>query len=101
MIARASRQAFKTFIGHTCESLEAMWKKTKWSRDETPKQPSIPPFTRGDELVDDAEDKVNILMYTFFPPPVQTELSDLQNTEYPTPYKLGDITINEIFKSIK
>lgn len=69
LITRASRQAFRTFIAQACESPEAMWKKTKWSRDDTPKQASIPPLFNGQELVDDAAGKSRILMDTFFPPP--------------------------------
>lgn len=102
MIARASRKAFRAFIAQACESPEAMWKKTKWSRDSTPKQASMPPLMKGKELIDDAEGKSNILMNSFFSPPlVQAELDDLKDAEYPPAYQLGDITVNEIAKAIK
>lgn len=101
MIARVSRKAFRAFIAQACELPEAMWKKTKWLRDSTPKQASMPPLMKGKELIDDAEGKSNILMNLFFPPPVQAELDNLKDAKYPPAYQLGDITVNEIAKAIK
>ena len=41
MIVKATRKSFQTFIGQAYESLECMWKETKWSRDDTQKQANI------------------------------------------------------------
>lgn len=101
MIARVSKKAFRAFIVQACESPEAIWKKTKWSRDSILKQASIPPLIKRKEFIDDAEGKSNILMNLFFPPPVQAELDDFKDAEYPPAYQLGDITVNEIAKAIK
>lgn len=101
MIARVSRKAFRTFIVQAYELQEAISKKIKWSRDDIPKQASIPPFIRDKELVDDVEGKGNILIDTFFPPLVQADFDNIQMARYPTAYQLGAITINEIIKAIK
>lgn len=46
-----------------------------------------PPLIRDKELADDAEGKGEILMDTFFPPPVQTDLDDIQMARYPTAHQ--------------
>lgn len=100
LIRKVSRKAFRAFIAEACESPEAMWKKTKWSRDPIPRQTFLPPLKKGEDIIDDPKAKADLLLETFFPPPVQAELGDIKEAEYPEPYTIGDITEYEIVKAI-
>ena len=86
-----------------CESPEKMWKSTRWSRDSTPKQVVLPPLKNEvtDTKINDSKGKADILLQSFFPPPVQADLDDLATAEYPPPICLGSITREEIRRVIQ
>ena len=44
--------------------------------------------------------KARLLMESFFPPPVQEDLSDINENTYPRPHNMGEITRNEIARAI-
>ena len=44
--------------------------------------------------------KAEVLMELFFPPPVQADLSDINESTYPRPYNMGSITRNEIARAV-
>ena len=53
------------------------------------------------QTIDDPVGKNETLIRSFFPPPVEADLDDLDNFTYPASIRLGLITIHEIIAAIK
>jgi hypothetical protein len=49
----------------------------------------------------DPEEKAETLRQTFFPPPLQADLSDIEGYTYPPPIECPDLTIPEIGKAVR
>ncbi len=102
LIKRTTRRTFREFVAEACESPQMMWKKTKWARKQVTSQACLPPlYDTNKREYNEPGPKADLLMRTFFPPPVQAELDDITNNmEYPQSHTIGHITINEIRKAI-
>ena len=71
-------------------------------RQKTPPASVTPALSKEDgSLVIDAEGKANLLRASFFPPPVQADLRDIQGYQYPEPCPLPPITESEIDRAIR
>ena len=102
LIKREQRKGFRDFVTRICESPEAMWKGTKWSRDPRPRQATLPPIKdpQNGTWEQDPAGKADLLMKAFFPPPVTADLSDIPSMKYPPPRSIGPITREEIRRVI-
>ena len=102
LIKRTAKSAFREFVAQACESPEARWKKTKWARKQLTKQACLPPLNDENGLeISEPETKANLLLKTFFPPPVQADLTDIDdNMTYPNAHVMRAITADEIRKAI-
>ena len=81
-----------------------MWKGTQWARNQTPNQQILPPLrhpTNEDHRADSAEEKAELFLKTFFPPPTKASLEDIDSQEYPDPISLNPITRGEIKRAIE
>ena len=103
LIKREQRKTFQKFIREICESPAKMWKGIRWARDPTPKQVTLSTLIPLNIIIgiNDPPGKADILWQTFFPPPVQADLSDLEGVEYPLVLHLGPITRDEINRAIQ
>jgi hypothetical protein len=52
-------------------------------------------------LAHEPEEKAETLRQTFFPPPLQADLSDIEGYAYPPPIECPDITTPEIEKAVR
>jgi hypothetical protein len=53
------------------------------------------------ELAHQPEEKAKVLHQSFFPPPLNADLSDIEGYQYPPPIECPDITIQEIEKAVR
>ncbi len=102
LIKRSTRNAFRAFIAEACASLQMMWKKTKWARKQQNTQAGLPSLKNEEgQEVNAPGEKADLLLRSFFPPPVQADLADIdETTVYPQPHAMGSITYAEIRKAI-
>ena len=103
MIKRFTRNTFRAFISQARESPQMMWRKIKWVRKQLTKQICLSPLKdENKQEISEPELKANLLLRTFFPPPIQTDLTDITNsTPYPHAHIIESITTNEIRKTIE
>lgn len=104
LIKKAMTAAFRQFISEACESPERVWKSTKWSRNTSSQQSRPPALTKEEgATITTPKDKAALLLNSFFPPPVQADLQDIQNQgdTYEPPYEIGAITTEEIANTIR
>ena len=88
-ISKAKTLDFRRGVHEAGESQKGIWGLAKWARQDSmnPKPlPKFPALKRGDTtMARSFEDKVGVLRKTFFPPPPQADLSDIDNAIYPGP----------------
>jgi exonuclease III len=101
LIKRTTKKSFRAFVKEACESAEQMWKKTRWSRDPTPRKPMLPPLKDGEEVIHDPREKAKLLIKAFFPPPVEADLQDTLDYDYPEDKRVGTITTHEVGEAIR
>ena len=103
MIKRSTRNTFRAFVSQAYESPQMMWRKIKWARKQLTKQAYLSSLKdENKQEISEPEPKTNLLLRTFFPPPVQADLTDITNsTLYPHAHTIEPITANEIRKAIE
>jgi ribonuclease HI len=80
-----------------------LWKLVKWAKSRhTVASACTPALMKPDgELACQAEEKAETLRQSFFPPPLQADLSDVNGYEYPQPIECPEITLPEIEKAVR
>ena len=103
LIKREQRKAFRQLIAQVCKSPAKIWEDIQWARDPTPKQTTVPSLTSPitNTEITDLQGKVDTLLQTFFPLPVQADLDDLTGIECPPAWELGPITRDEVNRAIQ
>jgi hypothetical protein len=104
LINKQLRQAHREKVTEAASTPMGLWRIAKWAsnRQTTPTASITPPLYREDgSLATDPEEKASILRASFFPPPVDADVRDIANTEYPTPYCCPPIIEAEIERAVK
>jgi hypothetical protein len=84
-------------------SESGLWKLVKWAKNRhTVASACTLALIKPDgELASRPEEKAEILRQSFFPPPLQADLLDINRYEYPQPIECLEITISEIEKAVR
>lgn len=104
LIKKTLQQTHRSKITEAASTPRGIWKIAKWAaRRQTASPASVTPALRGADgsLVTDVEDKADLLRTSFFPPPVQANLSDTSGYQYPEPCSLPPITEPEIERAVR
>ncbi|RDL32701.1 uncharacterized protein BP5553_09157 [Venustampulla echinocandica] len=80
-----------------------LWNLFKWAKNRhTISSACTPALLKPDgELAHQPDEKAEILRQSFFPPPLNADLSDIEGYQYPPPIECPDITIPEIEKAVR
>ncbi|KAJ9137654.1 Endonuclease/exonuclease/phosphatase [Pleurostoma richardsiae] len=102
-IQKVLRNTHRQRVEEASESPSGLWKLVKWAKNRHNETPAgTPALVRPDGgLAQQPEEKADVLRQSFFPPPHQADLSDLEGHEYPTPVECPDITEAEIEKAVR
>jgi hypothetical protein len=75
----------------------------KWARNRHNATPAFTPALAKPDggTVHQPEEKAEVLRQTFFPPPAQADLSDMDDYEYPPPIECPIITTAEIERAVR
>lgn len=102
VISRAKTLDFRRGVHEAGESQKGIWGLAKWARQNSmnPKPlPKFPALKDGEaDLAGSFEGKVKVLRRTFFPPPPQADLTDIEDTVYPDP---AETTVELTEKEVK
>ena len=81
----------------------SIWKIVRWTKQRSQNQVtqvSIPTLKQDSYEVKDVESKTKLLRDTSFPPPLEVDLSDLENFQYPSKIsQQEEITEEEILRT--
>ncbi|KAJ6436485.1 hypothetical protein O9K51_10967 [Purpureocillium lavendulum] len=103
LVQKLLRNTHRQRVEEATSTTNGLWKLVKWAknRHETTSA-CTPALARSDgELVHRPEEKAGVLRNSFFPPPLQADLSDTDGYEYPTPIECPDITRSEIERAVR
>jgi hypothetical protein len=80
-----------------------LWNLVKWAKNRhAPPAACILTLVKADgELAHQPEEKAEVLRQSFFPPPLQADLSDIEGYDYPLSIECPDITLPEIEKAVR
>lgn len=80
-----------------------LWKLVKWAKNRHETSLACTPALAkpNGELVHLPEEKAEVLRQSFFPPPLQADLSDINNYQYPPPLDCPEITLSEIERAVR
>jgi exonuclease III len=103
-LQKARTLDFRTQVDKAAKSERGIWSLAKWAKTDSRKPkvlPQFPVLQRGDGgLARTVEEKMATLRETFFPAPIEADLSDIPAQESPRTGNLIDLTENEIYKAI-
>ena len=103
LIQKILRNTHRQRVEDASESPSGLWKLVKWAKNRHDVTPSCTPaLAKPDgKLAQEPEEKAEILRRSFFPPPLQANLLDLEGYQYPPPIECPDITKPEIEKAVR
>ncbi|KAM3486343.1 hypothetical protein MY8738_000559 [Beauveria namnaoensis] len=92
------RNAHRQGVEETSANESGLLKLVKWAKNRhAPSSACTPSLVTPDGGLDKAE----VLRQSFFPPPSQADLADIEGYQYPAPIECPAITISEIEKAVK
>ncbi|KAF3492133.1 uncharacterized protein GIQ15_01650 [Arthroderma uncinatum] len=102
-IRKTLRNTHRQRVEEASATQTGLWNLIKWAKNRHDVTPACTPaLIRADgELVHQPEEKAEVLRQSFFPPPHQADLSDLEGCEYPPPIKCPEITTAEIERAVR
>ncbi|OAQ57920.1 reverse transcriptase [Pochonia chlamydosporia 170] len=97
------RNTHRQRIEEASLSKNGLWKLVKWAKNRHETLPACTPaLVKPDgKLVYRPEEKAELLRQSFFPPPRQANLSDINGYQYPPPIECPDVTLSEIEKAVR
>lgn len=100
---RCQSSTHRQRVEEASTSDSGIWKLVKWAKNRHIAAPTCTPaLTKPDgELAHQAEEKVETLRQSFFPPPISADLSDIDGYEYPPSIECPEITPQEIEKAVR
>ncbi|QKX57721.1 uncharacterized protein TRUGW13939_04840 [Talaromyces rugulosus] len=102
-IRKTLRNTHRQRVEEASASESGLWKLVKWAKNRhVVASACTPTLVKPDgELAHQPEEKAETLRQTFFPPPPQADLSDIDGYEYPRPIECPQITPSEIERAVR
>ena len=102
-IQKILRNTYRHRVEEASASESGLWKLVKWAANRhMVASACTPALIKPDgELACQAEEKAETLRQSFFPRPLQADLSDINGYEYPQPIECPEITMPEIKKAVR
>lgn len=102
-IQKTLRSAHRQRVEEASASQSGLWKLVKWAKNRhAPSSACTPSLATPDGgLAEGPGEKAEVLRQSFFPPPSQADLSDIQGYQYPEPIDCPAITASEIKKAVR
>ncbi|OAQ57795.2 reverse transcriptase [Pochonia chlamydosporia 170] len=102
-IQKLLRNTRRQRVEQASSSENGLWKLVKWAKNRHETSAACTPaLAKPDgKLVHRPEEKAELLRQSFFPPPCQADLSDINGYQYPPPIECPDITLPEIEKAVR
>ncbi|EDN04471.1 predicted protein [Histoplasma mississippiense (nom. inval.)] len=102
-IQKILRNTHRQRVEEASASQSGLWNLVKWAKNRHDITPACTPalVKLDGGSAHRPEEKAEVLRQTFFPPPLQADLSDIGGYEYPPPIECPDITVAEIEKAVR
>jgi len=102
-IQKMLRNTHRHRVEEASASESGLWKLVKWAKNRhTAASTCTPALMKPDgELACQSEEKAETLRQSFFPRPIQADLSDINGYGYPQPIECPEITMPEIEKAVR
>ena len=103
LIQKALRNTHRQRVEQASATGNGLWKMVKWAKIRGTLAPTCTPtLMKPDrELVQEVEEKAEVLRQSFFPPSRSADLVDIIGYEYPQCIECPEITASEIEKAIR
>lgn len=88
VIKKAKHLFFRTQISEAASSSNGLWRLVKWAciKSQALREiPKMPPSVFNNCTANTFEEKIDMLKASFFPPPPEADLSDIESYTYPQP----------------
>ncbi|KAJ3453607.1 hypothetical protein MRS44_017854 [Fusarium solani] len=102
-IQKLLRDIHRERVEEASSSQQGLWNLVKWAKNRhNTAAACTPALVKPDgELVQQPEEKAEVLRQSFFPPPCQADLSDVEGYVYPPPIECPDITMPEVERAVR
>ena len=102
-IQKALRNTHRQRVEKASASQSGLWNLVKWAKNRHDTTPACTPtLVKSDgELARQPEEKAEILRQSFFPPPKQADLQDIEGYQYPPLIECPAITIPEVERAAR
>ena len=103
LIQKTLRNTHRQRVEDASASQSGLWNLVKRAKNRHNTSPACtPPLAKPDgELAHQPEEKTEVLLQSFFPPPSQADLSDIRGYQYPMPIECPDITMPEVTRAVQ
>jgi ribonuclease HI len=103
LVQKTLRNSHRQRVEEASASPSGLWNLVKWAKNRhNASAACTPPLVKQDGgLAHEPDEKAEALRQTFFPPPLQADLSDIEGYAYPPPIECPEITIPEIEKAVR
>ena len=102
-IQKSLRNTHRRRVEEASASQSGLWNLVKWAKNRGNALPASTPALAkpNGELAHQPGEKAEVLRQSFFPPPLQADLSDIEGYQYPQPTECPDITEEEIRRVVR
>jgi hypothetical protein len=103
LVQKTLRNNHRQRVEEASASPSGLWNLVKWAKNRHNTSAACTPalVKQDGGLAHEPEEMAETLRQTFFPPPLQADLSDIEGYAYPPPIECPDITIPEIEKAVR
>ncbi|KAK1485910.1 zinc knuckle, partial [Colletotrichum abscissum] len=104
IIKKALQQAHREAVEIAAESPRSLWKIAKWARNRQSQPPTVTPEIKKpnkSQVATTPEEKAALFKETFFPPPPEANLEDIDNASYSNQIGLPPVSESEVEDAIQ
>ncbi|KAK0367942.1 zinc knuckle [Colletotrichum limetticola] len=104
IIKKALQQAHREAVETAAESPRSLWKIAKWARNRQSQPPTVTPEIRNpntSQVAATPEEKAALFKETFFLPPPEANLEDIDNASYSNQIGLPPVSESEVEDAIQ
>jgi hypothetical protein len=101
-VQKALHNTHRQRVEEASTSDSGLWRLVKWAKNRHAITPTCTPALQkpGGGFATQAEEKAETLRQSFFPPPLNADLSDIGGYMYPPPIECPEITPTEIKRAV-